>query len=399
MKQLFEENTINGMKLKNRLIRSATCEGMSDPHGHPSSKHFDLYEKLARGGVGLIITGFSTVSKDGGPASSRMGFAMHDENIVNSLKPLTEHVHKHGSKIAVQLAHGGRESKRSSTGLQPIAPSPIKKKMASEIPKEMSRSDIERITDDFAQAALRAKESGFDAVQIHAAHGFLLSQYLSPATNRRKDKWGGSPENRVRILQKIHDKCRKLVGKDYPLLIKINFSDMEKGGLAPEIGLKQAELISKMGYDAIEVSSGNFDDGLSNLRGNFPVEILVEDFKLFDKKPFVKFLMNRFGKKLIKTTPYSQSYNREAAKRLKRFTSVPIMLVGGNDSAAVIDDIIESGDADYVSLCRRLIMDPALPSKLKAGSTTESRCIQCNHCLFYTAVGPLKCYHGKRIVM
>jgi 2,4-dienoyl-CoA reductase-like NADH-dependent reductase (Old Yellow Enzyme family) len=214
MSNLFEKTNIKSMQLKNRLVRSATFERMFDREGYPTSELSQLYEKLARGGVGLIITGFASVSADGkSPYSARID----NDDLIPKFREITGTVHEYDCRIAMQINHAGRQTVRGLAG-KPIAPSAVKNKVTFSVPREMTDEDIERVINDYAKAAVRVKEAGFDAVQIHAAHGMLINQFISPYTNRRKDQWGGSLENRTRFLKEIYLRCRKNLGDNYPIL-------------------------------------------------------------------------------------------------------------------------------------------------------------------------------------
>jgi 2,4-dienoyl-CoA reductase-like NADH-dependent reductase (Old Yellow Enzyme family) len=256
----------------------------------------------------------------------------------------------------------------------------------------------ERIIADFAQAARRVRESGFDAVQFHAAHGYLLSQFLCPYTNRRKDQWGGSVENMMRIIKEIYTRSREQVGEDYPILIKMNAYDNMKNGLRLEHSTQMAEMMAEMGFDGIEVSCGIMEDGNSMARGELPLDVFVNEWSIYKKKnPLYKFIMTRFGEKIIKPMPFKSAYNVESAKEIKGGVSVPIFVVGGITERKTMEDILNKGSADYISLCRSLIVDPKFPEKIHRGSDERSRCIHCNLCAAYMYSRPLRCYHGKRL--
>ncbi len=395
MAELFDRTKIKGLELKNRLVRSATNEEMADRDGFPTERLFALYERLAKGGVGLIITGLAAVSVDG-RASPRMNCIYSDDHIEKHRK-LTDHVHSHGANIAMQIAHAGRQTTKRLIGEQPIAPSPVKDKANFTTPREMTEGDIERVIEDFAQGARRAKEAGYDAVQLHCAHGYLISQFLCPYTNRRRDRWGGSVENRMRFLAEICRRTRKLVGDAYPILVKMNAYDMMKGGLTLDEATVQARMMEEMGIDGIEVSCGIAEDGISSLRGDIPIKALIDDLGMFRKQPVMRFIMRRFGSKIIKTHPFYEEYNLNAARVIKSNLKIPVFAVGGNVDPVKMRGIVERGDADYVSLCRALIIEPNFPRQMEEGRTEPSRCIHCNLCLFYMQLGPLRCYRGKRI--
>jgi 2,4-dienoyl-CoA reductase-like NADH-dependent reductase (Old Yellow Enzyme family) len=397
MSVLFETTHIKGMELKNRLVRSATHEGMSDKDGFPTPALFKLYESLAKGGVGLITTGYTFVSRDGKCPFVGMQGIDSDAHIPK-YRELVKHVHQNGARIAMQIVHCGRQTTKEAIGIQPIAPSPVKEKSLFVIPREMTEDDIDRVIEAFAQAARRVKESGFDALQLHGAHGYLINQFLCPYTNRRKDKWGGSIENRMRFVRETYDQCRKQVGDDYPILIKINGYDNMKKGLKVEESVIMAEMMAEMGFDGIEVSCGIMEDGFATVRGDVPAGVFLEEWEMYKRKnPLFRFVMKHFGEKLIKPPPLTQAFNRESAKAIIDKINVPVFLVGGITDPATMEEIVEKGDADYISLSRALIADHKFPQKIQEGSREPSRCIHCNLCGAYIISKPLRCYHGKTI--
>jgi 2,4-dienoyl-CoA reductase-like NADH-dependent reductase (Old Yellow Enzyme family) len=398
MSVLFETTRIKSMELKNRLVRSATVERMGDDNGFPTRDLFALYERLAKGGVGLIITGMTYVSADGKTFAGGIT-GIDTDATVGPWRALADHVHGlgTGAKLAMQIAHGGRQTTRAAAGVQPMAPSAVTDGSSFVTPRQMTEEDIERTIEAFARAALRVRESGFDAVQIHGGHGYLVNEFLNPHTNRRTDRWGGSLENRMRFVSEIYSRSRGLVGDDFPILIKMSAYDKMKKGITLEEGVETAERLAAMGFDGIEVSCGIAEDGMSTLRGKLPTDVLIDDLGMFRKNALMRFAVRHFGDRLMKTLPFTEDYNRTAARLIKQKVSVPVFAVGGIIRPAVMEDIVAAGDADYVSLCRSLIFSPVFPRKIQEGSREPSGCIHCNHCLFYLALGPLRCYNGKRI--
>lgn len=395
MNTLFDETKIKGMLLKNRLVRSATHEAMADENGFPTERLYKLYERLAKGGVGLIISGYAYVSRDG---KSDAMLGIDSDQLIPNYRELVNQVHQNGARIAMQINHCGRQTTKEMTGSQPIAPSTVKEKVFLVKPREMTEDDIERIIEVFAQSARRVKEIGFDALQLHAAHGFLINQFLCPHTNRRDDRWGGSIENRMRFLKRIYEKCRKQVGDDYPILIKINAYDHMKNGLKQDEIVEMAKSISDMGFDGIEVSCGIAEDGGSTVRGDLPLDVILDEWDMYKRKnSLFRFIMKRYGNKIIKPVPFSQGYNIESAKRIKDSVNIPVFVVGGMVDPAAMEETLENGNAEYISLSRALITDPNFPNKIKEGDRKPSRCIHCNLCLYYLASQPVRCYHGKRL--
>lgn len=394
MSVLFEKMNLKDIELKNRLVRSATHEAMADKHGFPKDNLFKLYERLAKGGVGLIITGYTYVSRDG-KTDNMLGIDT-DEHI-SKYRELVDHVHKNGAKIAMQINHCGRQTTKDMTGTQTLSPSAVKDNSFLDTPREMTEQDIENAIEAFAVASKRVKDSNFDAVQLHGAHGFLINQFLCPHTNRRKDKWGGSIENRMRFLNEIYKLCRDHVGNDYPIFIKMSAYDNMKNGIKEEEGIIMGEMMAGMGFDALEVSCGIGEDGGSTLRGGFPIDVALDTWPMYKKQNgLLRFIMRHFGEKIVKPVPFSQGFNRDVAKKIKSKVNVPIFLVGGMIDPAVMEDVIEKGDADYISLSRALVHNPNFPNNISEGKMEPSKCLHCNLCLFGVISSPLKCHYGNK---
>ena len=238
MKTLFEASAINGMVLKNRLVRSATWEGMCADDGRPTEKLIRCYCDLARGGVGLIISGFAFVRPDGKQLPGKLG--IHEDAFKESFEALTAAVHDADGKIAIQLVHAGGQASAAVAGRQPLAPSAVKVVQFAEEPAAMTTGDIEAVVAAFAAGARRARDWGCDAVQLHGAHGYLINQFLSPLTNRRTDSYGGGIENRCRFMHEVYQAVRGAVGEDFPVMIKFNAADNLEGGLAIEEAIAAA---------------------------------------------------------------------------------------------------------------------------------------------------------------
>lgn len=363
MSVLFDQTYIKGMGIPNRLVRSATGEGMADEKGFPTDALFGLYERLARGGVGLIITGYAFTSRDGRCAFTGMSGIDRDAQIPR-YRELVDMVHENGAAIAMQIVHCGRQTKAETICTQPIAPSAVEDTYWNVVPREMTEADIERVIDDFGEAGRRVRESSFDAVQIHGAHGYLVNEFLCPHTNRRRDQWGGPLDNRMRFLREIVHRMRSEVGEDYPILIKMNALDGMEDGISLQEGLVMAERMADMGIDGIEVSRGISEDGGTEVFGDGTPGDVPE-----------------------------QAYNRAAASAIKKRVNVPVFVVGGITDPIVMEDIVEKGDADYISMSRALIADPRFANQIRAGSRQVSRCTRCDLCLDdFSMDNPLHCY-------
>jgi len=253
MSKLFEKTAIKSMELANRFIRSATWEGMAGADGTCSQGLIDVTAGLAQGGVGLVITGHAYVSPEGQAGPWQIG--VHCDEMLAGLASMSSAVHQAGGKIALQLAHAGCYGFAEGTGIEAVGPSPG---IDGKTPpcRELTQAEIGRICADFGKAAGRAKSAGFDAVQIHSAHSYLLSEFLSPFFNRRSDEYGGSIENRARIVLEVFQSVRRAVGEDFPVLIKLNSQDFIDGGFSVDDMLAVAALLEKAGIDAVEMSGG-----------------------------------------------------------------------------------------------------------------------------------------------
>lgn len=294
MSKVFEEVKLAGIVLKNHIIRSATHEGMADENGRPTEQLIKKYEALAKGEVGAIITGFVGVNQQGKISIGNMSMLDKDENI-ESFKVLTDRIHNLDTAIIAQVAHCGGQTNKKLAQMEVVAPSKISDYKA----RAMTEKEIEQVIEDFVSTIIRAKKSGFDGVQLHLAHGYLLSEFLSPRMNRRNDKWGGTTENRSRIAVEIIKKARKEVG-NYPILVKINAYETLKNGLTIDESVKIAKILEAAGCDGIEVSNGTVKAGLATLRGDVPTELLVAyDPRLKNLPNVVKNIVIKGGKMLI----------------------------------------------------------------------------------------------------
>jgi len=361
---------IGNLKIKNRFVRSATYEGMAH-EGHVTDKHVELYKDLAEGGVGLIITGYTYVQKSGIAFAEKMG--IHNDELISGLRRIADIVHEHSEdcKIALQLVHCGRQSRPLKNTL---APSAVLEKLTNKMPKEMSTEEIGETIEAFAQGVRRAKEAGFDAVQLHGAHGYLISEFLSPYTNKRTDEYGGSTVNRFRFVEEIYKRSVELVGKDFPILIKINGDDFLDGGVTVEESKNIASKLSKLGFAAIEVSGGMW-------------ETVKRSKKELGWKPtFIP------ESRMFVGTKNEVAYNLPSAKEIKKVIDVPLILVGGINSLDLVEQILAEGSADFVSLCRPLIREPALPNRwLKGIGESKVECIYCNGCMSSLMTTGLRC--------
>lgn len=348
MPSLFEHMPINGMALRNRFVRSATWEGLATNDGASTPPLDAMMAELAAGGVGLIISGYTYVSREGKDAPGQLGVCSDEQ--IPGLARMARAVHAAGGSMALQLAHAGCFSDRALTGLEPMGPSPLETDDGP-VGRAMSGDELTAVTRAFAAAAVRAQTAGFDAVQVHAAHGYLLSQFLSPYFNRRTDGYGDDVEQRARLLLEVVAAVRDAVGQGYPVLVKMNAEDFLPGGFSVDDMLRVAGMLETAGVDAIELSAGTgLPEGLSFSRVGRPAPGEPE------------------------------AYYEAAARRFKESVRMPLMLVGGIRTLETAERLVAEGATDYVALSRALIREPGLSERWRAGDTAPARCISGNGC-------------------
>ena len=324
-KQIFEPLKLTNLTLKNRLIRSATAEAIASKDGSIDQTAYSIYEELSQGGVGGIITGFTCIAQHDSCSEDHM--RLSDDKVIPQYKQLTDIVHKENCTILTQLALGTYYNNEK----------------VELTPDEMSVEDIKKVVELFIKAAERAKKANFDGVQIHAAHFFFLSRFISPLKNHRTDEYGGSIENRVRILCDIIKGIKQL-NLDLHVSIKINSNDFEEGGNDENACVEMCKILEKEGIDSIEISGNN-----------------CSHMKI---KPHV-----------------NEAYFLDCAKKVAEAVNVPVALVGGIRSRKTMQNILDSTKIQIISLSRPLNCDFEYPKKMQNGDIEDSRCISCNGCM------------------
>lgn len=385
--KVFTPFNLKTMGLKNRIVKSATLENMATPEGLPSVETRRFYERLARGGAGLLITGYAYVNEIGQSCPLQNG--IHKDKVVAGWRRITDAVHELGGKIVMQIAHGGKQIKSKSLGgRKALAPSAIPDLVYFTVPKPMTEAEILQTIRDFGNAAARVKEAGFDGVQIHGAHGYLISSFLSPLTNRRRDMWGGDFERRFRFLAEVYSAVRMTVGPDFPVLYKLNVKDFVPLGTTPQDSFPAAMRLAELGLDAIEISGGTAEIVLGVMRGDSFADIIARDRSALAKFYFK--LMLGVQKLFF---PFHEAYFLSYAEKLRPLLNIPLILVGGIRSPETVEKAIESGAADLVSMARPLVREPGLPNKWLKGNRQPAQCVSCNRCIGEIEQGnKLRCY-------
>lgn len=345
MNKLYQSYRIGKLKLRNRLVMSAMNENMSNHEGAPTEYQLAYYEERARGGVGLIITGNAFIDDESSQITSgQMGIYSH--SLIPAYARLVDRVHLAGAAIVIQLSHAGRQT-FLPWNRPLLAPSAVACTVVGETPKEMDEADIKKLIENYGQAAVRAKMAGFDGVEVHCGHGYLLSEFISPHTNKRTDKYGGSLENRMRLPLEVIAYTRKLVGLDFVIGVKFNAREELADGITAEEGCIIAKMFAHAGVDYLNVSAGTYETGDEQCQ--------------YSHLP--------------------RGYNVALAGAVKREVNIPVIAVGSINDPELAEDIVETGKADMVAMGRPLIADPYLPVKAAAGNYDDIRmCLRCNEC-------------------
>lgn len=377
---LFEPGEIGGVRLRNRLVRAGTSESMADPHsGVVTPALLDLYEKLAVNRVGGIITGHMYVHPRGRYAQGQTG--VHEDEMLDGLRALTERVHRHGAAIFGQVAHAGSQSRVPDN--MPLAPSPVPNPLTGAEVDGASDSEIEQAIEAFAAAARRVAAAGFDGVHIHGANGYLITEFTSPVTNRRMDIWGGSPENRDRFPAAVVEAVRSAVPVGFPVTMKIGMVDAVPGGLKVDESVRRAGVLVAAGLDGVEVSCGLMQA---------PSDSAKTYVAVGPRRAAQDLLVHR-----LLSPPRPEAYFRPWARSLRAAVDTTVILVGGMRTTGTMREVLESGDADFVAMARPLIREPDLVAQIERGREGQGDCTSCNLCMMHEGHHPLQCWRTPRI--
>jgi 2,4-dienoyl-CoA reductase-like NADH-dependent reductase (Old Yellow Enzyme family) len=391
---LFQPTQLANLQVKNRFVRSATFEAMATEAGEVTDGIVKMYQRLARGDVGLIISGFMYVHPLGRSYKTMIG--IHDDKMIPGLRKVVESVHQEGGKIVFQLGHAGMATTKEVIGQTPISASDEGRNPINFAkPKKMTEGQVKEAIQAFVKAASRALEAGADGIQINAAHSQLISQFLSPFFNRRTDDWGGSDENRFRFLREIVLETRRLLPKGTPILVKLNTNDyIPREGVTPPLATRYAKRLAEMGIEGLELSCGSSLYSPFNItRGEVPVPELIKGLAWW-KKPLARLVLNR----MVGKYDLQEGYNLAAAQMVKpAIGKVPVFLVGGLRRVSQMEEILEEGYADFISMSRPFIREPFLVRSIKEGKMSVVSCVSCNKCIANSANNiPVRCY-AKRL--
>ncbi len=383
----FTPGKLGPLVLRNRSIRAAAFEGMSQ-HNGVTSKLIDYHHAVAAGEVGMTTIAYAAINKSGLSFPHQLWLR---SEILPDLQRLVQAIKKEGAAASIQIGHCGNMASKKLTSLQPLAPTGGINWYGPTFPRTMKKKDIRQTIEDFRNAIDICAEAGFDAVEVHAGHGYLISQFLSPYTNRRKDEYGGSFENRSRFLREVLTAVKETLPANMALIVKMNCWDGFEEGITREEGLKTAEIIEACGAHAIVVSGGFVSRSpMFVLRGSMPIRTMAH----FIRDPFKKFFVSLFGHKLIKTVPFREGYFMEEASAIKNRVKIPIILVGGMNSIKTIDSAMERG-FEFIGIARALIQNPNYVKDLKTEKIERTACTVCNYCVAKMYTDTMECFMNQ----
>lgn len=379
----FTPVNLGGLRLRNRILKPATFEGMC-PGGLVSDALVEHHREVAAGGAALTTVAYASISPDGRSYATQL---LLRPEAAPGLSRLADAVHREGAAVALQIGHCGYFASPRVIGRRPLGASRLFNTYGLAFARPATEEDLARVVADFASAARLARSAGMDAVELHFGHGYLVSQFLSPYTNRRTDRWGGSLANRSRLAVEVLRAARAAVGPGFPILLKVNLRDGFAGGLELDESIEVARLLEAGGATALVLSGGFVSrTPLYMLRGEVPVSRMAAG----QERWHARIGLHLFGRLLVQAYPYSEGFFLEEARSMRAAVRLPLVLLGGVKSMATVDRALSAG-FDLVGMGRALLHDPALPRKLERGEVTASGCVPCNECIAEMDRGGVRC--------
>ncbi len=380
---LFTPFKIGPITLRNRSIRAAAFEGMCQNH-RITPQLIDYHEQVAKGGIGMTTVAYAAVQRSGLSFPHQL---LIEENGLPDLAKLADKVHEHRAKISIQLGHCGNMAKRSVIGMRPVSSSTHINLYAPSFPRKMNQKDIKETIKAFGDSVRLVKKAGFDAVEIHAGHGYLISQFLSPYVNKRKDEYGGSLKNRMRFMEQVMQEVLEAANNEIAVLVKMNMIDGVKGGITLKESLTIGKKLEAMGVNALVLSSGFVSKApMEVMRGVMPIKTLAAHAGNKIMSVFIR----AFGRIMVPSIPFKETYFLDHAKLFRAQLKMPLVYVGGILSKENIDHVL-SENFEAVAIARALIKDPDFINNLRLDVYKKSSCDTCNHCIAVMYNGPFEC--------
>lgn len=386
--KIFTPCKIGPVELRNRTIRSAAFENMCQGN-RPTQALFDYHTAVARGGIGMTTVAYAAVNRSG---LSFDGQLWMREEIVPELRKLTDAIHKEGAKASIQLGHCGNMTHKSTCGSIPVGASSGFNLYSPTIVRKMREDEILQLVKDFGKAVCLAREAGFDCVEIHAGHGYLISQFLSPYTNHRHDKWGGSLDNRMRLMRMVIEEVMDKAGDDIAVIVKTNMYDGFKRGMQVDDCITVAKELERLGVHALVLTAGFVSRApMTVMAGAMPLKTLAY---YMDMRRFwwLKIGVLLFGRLMMPTVPYKEAYFLDTAKIFRENLSLPLIYVGGMISKDKMDEVLDNGFVAF-QMARSLINDTDFVNKLMSGEVQKSGCGHSNYCIGRMYSKDMKCHY------
>lgn len=385
---IFTPVTIGPVTLRNRVIRSAAFENMAYDNS-PSQDLYDYHVAVARGGVGMTTLAYASVNRSG---LSFDGQLWMRPEIVPGLKRITDAVHEAGAKCSIQLGHCGNMTHRATCGCMPVGASSGFNLYSPTFVRGLKTAEIDELVEDFGRAVNLAREAGFDCVEIHAGHGYLISQFLSPYTNHRRDEYGGSLDNRMRLMRRVITRVLEAADNDLGVVVKMNMHDGFRRGMQEAECLEVARELERLGVHAIVLSAGFVSKApMEVMRGAMPLRTLAHYMDL-RKFWWLKALVRVFGRVMIPTVPYKEGYFLEDALKFRAAVKLPLIYVGGMVSRQKMEEVLAAG-FQGLQMARALVRDTDFVNKLHRGEVVRSECRHSNYCIGRMYTLEMKCNH------
>ncbi len=387
---LFTPGKLGPLELRNRSIRSAAFEGMC-PGNRVSTDLINYHTSVAAGGIGMTTVAYASVSQSGLSFDHQLWLRKKE---VPSLRVLTNAVHREGAAAGIQIGHCGLMAKKALSGGVCLAPTGGFNLYGPTFPRTITKEEIRAIIRDFGMAVNNAREAGFDAVEVHAGHGYLINQFLSPYTNKRTDRYGGSFENRCRFMTEVIREVMAAARNNMTVVVKMNLRDGFRGGMEIEEAIEVAKILQSEGVHGLVLSGGFVSKApMYVMRGSMPVNVMAHYMHETWMKPGVRL----FGKILMKPEPFREVYFLEDAMKVREAVTLPLIYVGGLVSLENINKVHNSG-FEFIQLGRALICDPSFITKLRSGIVTRSECNHANYCIAVMYSGKMACYQQEQNV-
>lgn len=386
--RLFSPSELGPVTLRNRIIKSATNEGMTRD-GLATDELVEFHRRFAAGGAGMTTVAYCSVSGDG--RTFRHQLWMRPET-VPGLRRVTDAVHAEGAAAALQIGHSGYFATPHAIGGRPVGPSRVFNPAGLARSRAATSDDLRRLADDFATATALAVDAGFDAIEVHVGHGYLLSQFLTPFTNRRTDEWGGSIEGRAAFPREVLRRVRDAAGSTVAVTAKLNMSDGFRRGLTLADGVATARMIESDGsVDALELTGGfTSRTPMYLMRGEVPLRELVENEKSMVRRVGLRLTSFYF----LKAWPFEEAFFLPQARDVRAAVELPLILLGGITRLDTMEQAMSEG-FEFVAMARALLRDPDLPARMEAGEAHASRCIPCNRCVIEMERGGTRCVFAE----